>query len=379
MSKIQQYLFSSVLRAVLTIIGSLSLLALLAQGLSQTDLIVENRQTAITYLKVVALGAPQIIAILAPLAVFVASLNALNRAHRDSEIVVSHAAGMTRWQILSPVLRLATYVAIIHLAVNLFVQPIAQRELRETIYDARTDLVSSLIRPGAFSYPTDGLTIYAREASGGLLRDLLISDTRTAEGSIDYIARSGRIVQVEGAPAMQLTTGQIQQIDANGQLSILDFDDYVFELTGFLAEESDMAYKPSDRFLYELFYPDLGDYFQHRDRIKFLAEAHLRMSTPLMNYAMAILAVVAVIGGSFSRRGYQRRIVFASIGAVVLMLVSLSIAPTAEDDPSVNIVQYLVPIVPSLVLMFIFLVGNPMNLLKRKPAPVGPLSMGEAS
>ena len=67
----------SVLRAVLTIVGGLALLAILAQGLSQTDLIVDNRQSALTYLRVVALGAPQIIAVLAPIALFVAALNAL--------------------------------------------------------------------------------------------------------------------------------------------------------------------------------------------------------------------------------------------------------------------------------------------------------------
>ncbi len=68
MTKVQSYLFYEVLRAVAIIVGGLALLALLAQGLSRTDLILENRQSALTYFYIVMLGAPQIIALLTPLA-----------------------------------------------------------------------------------------------------------------------------------------------------------------------------------------------------------------------------------------------------------------------------------------------------------------------
>ena len=58
MKRIQSYLFRQVFRSVLIIVGGLTLLAILAQGLSQTDIIVENRQSALTYFTIVALGAP---------------------------------------------------------------------------------------------------------------------------------------------------------------------------------------------------------------------------------------------------------------------------------------------------------------------------------
>ena len=84
MKQVQKYIFFRVMRSVLIIVGGLALLAILAQGLSQTDIIVENRQNAITYFTVVLLGAPQIMALLLPMAVFVAGIWALNRLHRDS-------------------------------------------------------------------------------------------------------------------------------------------------------------------------------------------------------------------------------------------------------------------------------------------------------
>ena len=60
MNHVQKYIFFRVLRSVLIIVGGLALLAILARGLSRTDIIVENRQTALTYFYIAALGAPQI-------------------------------------------------------------------------------------------------------------------------------------------------------------------------------------------------------------------------------------------------------------------------------------------------------------------------------
>ncbi len=370
MNRIQKYIFFSVLKAVVTIVGGLAVLALLAQGLSQTDLIVDNRQSALTYLRVVALGAPQIIAVLGPIALFVGALNALNRIHRDSEIVVAQSAGMTRWQIASPVIRLAVAVAIAHLCVNLFVQPMAQRELRQTISDARADLASSLIRPGAFTYPVEGLTIYVRESSGGVFRNMMIADTRFEENEVIYIAQTGNVIEIEGQPAIRMTSGQIQQVDQQNQLSVLNFDDYVFELTDFLAEDSDLVLKASDRFLHELFFPDLGDYVQNQNQDLYLAEAHLRIASPLLNLAMGMIAVLAVIGGNFSRRGYQKRIAIATGGALVLVILSLSIPPSAESDPALNILQYLIPLGTTGILSYVFLRGGiSLPFAKRKTKP----------
>ena len=118
MKRIQSYLFKQVFRSVVVIVGGLTLLAILAQGLSQTDLIVENRQSALIFFYVVALGAPQVIALLTPLAIFVATVWSLNKLHRDNEIVVAGAAGMTRWQISSPIIRLAVLAGLAHLAVT---------------------------------------------------------------------------------------------------------------------------------------------------------------------------------------------------------------------------------------------------------------------
>jgi lipopolysaccharide export system permease protein len=351
MNRIQRYLFATMARTVLMIVGGLALLAVLSQGLSQTDLIVENRQAAFTYLQVVMLGAPQIMALLLPIGVFIATIWSLNKLHRDSELVVAEAAGMTRWQVASPILRLAVLAALAQMCVNLWVQPTAQRQLKETLAVARADIATSLVRPGAFTSASDQLTLFTREASGGVLRGIYISDSRDAQAPTDYLARTGTMVQIDGAPAIVMTDGQIQQVDANGSLSTLDFDQYAFDLTPFLAEQGETLFEASDRYLFELFFPDLTRFDQRQDADKYVAEGHGRLSSPLVVIVMAMIGISAVLGGDFSRRGYGRRIGIATVGAIVMLSLHLSVQANSASDPALNVVQYLLPVLVFCVLI----------------------------
>ncbi|WP_084396777.1 LptF/LptG family permease [Henriciella aquimarina] len=352
MNRIQSYLFRQVFRSVIVIVGGLTLLAILAQGLSQTDLIVENRQSALVFFYVVALGAPQVIALLTPLAIFVATVWSMNKLHRENEIVVAGASGMTRWDIASPIIRLAVLAAIAHLAVNLWVQPTAQRTLRETVREARADLATSLVRPGQFTQAGENLTVYARESRGGDLIGVMISDNR-AEAR-DYIAQRGRFVEVDGVPSIVMWEGQIHQIDSNGALSILDFDQSTFDLSPFIEDTDAVVLKASDRYLHELVWIDTTNYQELQDRKKFLAEAHTRLTTPLVSIAMALIAIMAVLGGDFNRRGYSRRIAYATGGALGLIMVQLTVQSISADTVAANAGQWLVPIGTILIISTIF-------------------------
>ena len=344
MNRVQQYIFDRVLRSVLVIIGGLALLAILAQGLSRTDIIVENRQSALVFFKIVALGAPQIMALLTPMAIFVAGVWSLNRLHRDSEIVVAEAAGMTRWQIASPTLRLAMLAATVHLGVNLWAQPLAQREMRATLSQARADIASSLIRPGQFTTPDENLTVFAREQRGTDLIGVQIAERPSQPDGRDYIAERGRFIEIEGEPAIIMFNGEIHQLDENGALNILQFTESTFDLTPFTREETRLVLKASDRFLHELLFIDRSNYQELRDQDDYVSEANARLTTPLISIAMAMLAILAVIGGNFSRRGYGRRIFLASASAIILIIIQLSVQSASASDRALNPVQWLVPL-----------------------------------
>ncbi|HVY89607.1 MAG TPA: LptF/LptG family permease [Hyphomonadaceae bacterium] len=363
MSGFQRYLFRNVLRTLIAIVGGLALIALLTQGLDQLKVIVENRQSMTVYLWVSLLATPAIISLLMPIAMFIAAAAALNVAHRENEIVVAQASGMSNWQVASPVLRLATLAAILHLGLNLWIQPAASRELRETVNQASTDLVATLVRAGTFTSHGDGLTTFARKVDGTNMTDLLVSDTRDPKQPVTLIAKSAYLTESEGKPVLILKDGQRQTVRENGAVEFYSFGQSPFELGAFVNDQKAIVLEESDRFLPELFYPDLTNYYDHRNVNLLAAEGHARIAAPLLNLAMAMLAIFAVLGGDFSRRGYAMRIAVASAAAVMLRLAAFGANAAGRDNPPMNILQYLLPIFVIVLISFFYFA---VPILKRR-------------
>lgn len=371
MSGFQRYLFRNVLRTLLAIVGGLALIAVLTQGLAQDrlDLIVENRQSVLVYLWVTLLATPQIISLLMPIALFIATAAALNVAHRENEIVVAQASGMSNWQVASPVLRLATLAAIIHLGLNLWIQPAASRELRETVAEASTDLASSLVREGMFMSHGDGLTTFAGRVNGSEITFLVANDSRNPAEEATYIAKTAFISEVEGKPALILRNGQRQTVRNNGALESFNFVQSPLELNAFVNDQKAVVLEESDRFLPELFFPDMNNYYDVKNAKMLASEGHARMAAPLLNVAMAMLAIYAVLGGDFNRRGYARRIAMASAGALLLRLMAFQTTASAADDTELNVLQYALPMfVIGLVGFFYFVVP----ILQRRKLAAAP-------
>lgn len=344
MLQFQRYVFADAARALLIIMATLSVLALLAQGLNWVEILQDNRQGLLIYMKIVGLGAPKVLSLLIPLGVFIAVLWTLNRVQNDAEITVVQATGMSNWQVASPMLRLACIVAIGHLVLGLWIQPTTQRDLREALLDARSDLASALIRPGQFTSSGSDLTFYARGRLGEQLQGLLISDSSDKNEVVDYLAETGRIGAVEGRPVLIMRNGQIHRPEPDGDLSILLFEQYLFDLAPFVREDTDAVYEASDRYLHQLVRIDETNYVDVKSQDEFRAEFHHRLTAPLMNLVMALLAVSAILGGEYRAAGRFRRIGQATLGALGLTILHLVLRAEAENVPAFNVLLWLVPI-----------------------------------
>jgi lipopolysaccharide export system permease protein len=344
MNTISAYVFRQALGPLLAILGALAAIAILTQGLNQLDIIITNRSAGFAFAWVTLLALPQLISLILPMAVFIAVVYALNRMQSESEVAVLYGAGVSRQRIARPIMQLATLAALLHLAINVVIQPAAFEERREVFYALRTDIASSLIEEGSFTFPTEDLTLYARErGGGGELRDMLINDARP-ELPITYTARAGAIVTIDGRPAIVLRDGQVQRQTEDGTVDVLDFDRYVLQLGEDFQEPEIFFLKASDRTLYQLFFPDMTSHYDQRNVEQFLAEAHARLSAPLLNLALAMVAIAGVLVGEFSRRGYGRRIMIAAIVALLVRLIALAVQAAAVESPDLNAVQYGLPI-----------------------------------
>ncbi|MFC4724625.1 LptF/LptG family permease [Glycocaulis abyssi] len=344
MKLFQRYAFRQAMLPFLIALAALTGLAILTQSLSNLNLVADRGETLLVFLWVTILAVPQIVALLMPIAVFIACAGALNRMMSESELTVAAAAGLSRRERLSPFLRVAVYAMLINLGVNLFVQPAAYREMRQAIYDVRTDIAASVMRPGEFVSMGVDVTFYARTlGDGGMMSEVFIEDGRGAS-STAYSARQGQIVRAERGPVMLLSNGVVSQIDESGTLSSLTFDSYEFDLTAFIDPTDAFFFKESDRYLPELFNPSPGEAARARGRANLLAEGHYRLSAPLYNLAFAMIALAAFLSGPPRRTGYARAIALAGACALIVRLTGFAVQAGAESSPELNWMQYAIPL-----------------------------------
>ena len=345
MRLIDRYLLRQLLTPTLLAVAALTAVALLSTSLSQLEIIVSQRQSALVFLQVTLLAMPQLINMVMPIALFVAALMTLNRLQVDQELVVCFAGGMSRWRVISPALRLASVMTVLALVLNLWVQPASLRAMRQVLFEVRTDLASTLVRQGEFTAPAPGLTVYAQSIdNGGLIHNLFIHQARADGAATTYTADEGRIIKRAGKPVLEMHKGSTQEFSERGVLNYLTFDDYPFELSQLSSTSELVHYKPSDRYLHELFFPDLTQDWEKRNYEKLMAEGHARLSTPLYNLTFMCFALWAIVGGGFSRMGYSRRMAAIGAAAAVLRIIGFAVEAASENNLWLNLMQYLIPV-----------------------------------
>jgi len=378
MSRLQTYFWKQAFWPLVITLFGLAVLALLTQSLSTLDLIVENRQSALTFFYITILALPQLIGIIMPLAVFIAVIYAVNRLNVDSEMAVAKANGTSPWQISTPFVRLAFWAVIAHLLINLVIQPLSFRTMRGELLKVRTDLASQMVRPGEFVTPTNGLTVYAREIlPNGKMSDVIIRDSRNDPIST-YTAKYGTLSRAQTAPRLTLEDGLIQQVDQDGSFSPISFFQYQIDLSDIDTMDKNLRLKSSDRFLHELFFPNAVDKANPAVYPGLIAEGHARIAAPLYNIALTLLALAFLVRGQFQRMGYGRRIAVCALIGFGLRLTGFAMISASESNMALNPLQYAIPIIVSIFCMWYLFsksrAGNPLRMLKRTRASAGTLS-----
>ncbi len=142
-------------------------------------------------------------------------------------------------------------------------------------------------------------------------------------------------------------------------------------------EEPELFFlKPSDRTLFDLVFPDRTSNNDQQNIPEFLAEAHGRLAAPLLNIALALVALVGVLVGEFSRRGYGRRIMWAAIIALMIRLAALVTQAAAADQPELNPLQYALPL--AVIVIASWMLGGKSTRKKRQEMGPSVLARAEA-
>jgi lipopolysaccharide export system permease protein len=346
MTQFAGYIFRQTLWPTLFFLVLLAGVVWLSQGLKMLDVILNRGQTAGTFLELTVYVLPSLLTLVLPISLFCAVLYTLNRLYTDSEIVVMWSAGLGRWSIAAPIVVLALATTAVGYFLSLYLMPVGYRAMKDKIYEIRADIATGLFQEGSFTYPISGVTVFVREITrDGELKGIFVNDTR--EGSAGtHVAESGRLVRTPRGPMLIMKNGTSVRpmIEQGAGPLFVQFEEYQYLPEEFAQVQSAGTREYTERYLPELLAPDPKIPWELRNRGRLISEGHMRLSTPLFNLALPMIAIVSLLCGSFSRRGFGRRIVTAVVIALVARIAAVAAHSLVQDNLSLTFLHYLIPL-----------------------------------
>lgn len=346
MKILERYIIRRTAFVFIMTLGAMTGVVWATQALRQLDLVTSKGQTVVQFIGITLLAMPFLLVIVAPFALMIALILVLNALSGDSELIVINATGGSRFLVLKPVMLFSGLVFLMAASMSLHLAPLGLAQLRDELTRVRADLVANIVKPGRFISVEDGLTFHIRNRSGnGTLEGLLLHDTRDEATAFTYQAENGQIIEAANRTLLVMQNGTIQRKPkSQGDISIVRFQSYAFDLSSLIPEAGEPVYKASERSTFDLLAPSADDAYanQHPDRLR--TELHERFSQPLYCLSFA-LVVFAFLGRVRTTRQSAGLITLGAIACCIgLRTAGFGASAIAGTNPLLLSLLYVIPL-----------------------------------
>ncbi len=342
MGSIDRYIFRTTLGAFLIILVSLTAVIWVTHALRDIDLMTNQGQTILVFVGITGLVIPQLVLIIAPIALVIAVAHVLNKLATDSEIIVMNAAGMSPWFLFRPFFTVSVVVSLLIAALTAYISPRCLRELRSWATEVRADLVTNIVQPGRFTTIEHGLTFHIRERRpNGQLLGIFVDDRRDPSEHATFLAEQGEIVKNPNGTFLVLENGSVQRSEM-GQRdpTIVVFDRYAFDLSRLSEGVQTLNLSVHERYFWQLFNPDPNDPEYKKEPGQFRAELHDRIMAPLYPLAFMVIAYAYLGAPRTTRQSRSLSIVSTIAGVAALRLIGFASMVFAIYSPFAVSFQY---------------------------------------
>lgn len=365
MRQIERYIFRIALGSSLACLLGLTGTIWVTQALRELDLVTAKGQTLLVFLFVTALSLPTLVVVIAPVALFIGAVYALNKLNGDSELIVMSAAGVAPRALLRPFVTLALMVSGLVFILVVVVMPASFQELRDVITRVRGDFIANVVKEGQFTQLDSGITFHFRERGpGGTLKGLFIQDRREAGKTKVYLADRGNAVDIEGQSYLILESGSVHQQQKDSRdSSILTFERYTIDLAAFAPPDADTVYKPRERSTTQLLFPDRSEGYFQLQKGRFRAELHDRLSACLYPLALAFIAFAALGDPRTTRQGRGVAVAGAIVAVVSLRIAGFAAVSAAARTSTAVAAVYGAPLLAIALSSLLIFFGTPVRAL----------------
>ena len=326
-TRIDRYVFRQLLVALVATAGGLAALIWLTQSLHFVELVVDRGLSLRVFLELTGLLIPGFVAVILPITTFVVVQFVYQRLMTDRELTVMRAAGLSPVALSRPALGCGVLVMCCCFVLDIWVVPSSYHEFRTFQFEIRNRMAAFLLQEGVFTPISNQMTVYVRSRTrDGILHGILVEDDRQTNSRATILAERGRIVDgANGEPDVALENGSREEIDRQtGRLNVLTFDQNTISLASSSKGDNEEFRDATEMSIPELLHPDPRVTLA-RDRGKFLVEANRRLTAPFTAMSFALVALVSVLSGAFSRHGNIVRPTVAIAIVVALLAAGLVI------------------------------------------------------
>ncbi|MCB8819829.1 LPS export ABC transporter permease LptF [Microvirga rosea] len=369
MTLLERYILKITFSAFAACLIALTGVIWITQALRELDLLTGKGQTLFIFFTVTGLSLPALINVISPVALFLATLYALNKLNGDSELIVMSAAGMPPRRLLRPFFVLATFVCFIVGIITIYIMPASFQELRNLVTKIRADFVATMAKEGQFITLDNGITFHYRERSGDALLGIFMQDQRVKDKAVVYLAERGQTIESNGQAYLVLEKGSVQRKEPNSRdSSIVAFERYAVDLAAFNEENGDIVYKPRERSTTQLLFPDKKEFLYQYQEGRFRAELHDRLSAWLYPLAMMTIAFAALGEARTTRQGRGLAMASAVLAVVALRIAGFAASSAVVRTPTAVIGVYGAPLLAIAFSLLIILQGSALHAVRSRGA-----------
>ncbi len=347
-----------ILRRMLTFTLGASLVSLAivwtVQALARINVVTDTGQSIFTFLKLASFLLPTVVPIILPFAVLIGITQTLTTMNTDSEMAVIAASGATRTVIYRPGLILGLGAALVILAVSHFVEPYSRQFVRGMIAESNSDLLSLAIKEGSFKRIENNVYVQiSGKRSDGKIEGIFVSDSRDPEVDLIYYAKEALISKHGDESFLLMYDGEIhRQETKDGNLSIIRFTSYAFDLSALLPVAAGARIYPKDRTTAYLLNPPANDGLFRSLPQMYRGELHKRATQWTYPIVFALMAL-ALAGTARSHRGSGLNVTFAAVSvALAIRWLGLYFEDMAEKHQAGSYGLYLVPLICCAALIW---------------------------
>lgn len=367
MTLLERYILKITFSAFAACLVALTGVIWITQALRELDLLTGKGQTLLIFLTVTGLSLPALISVIAPVALFLATIYTLNKLNGDSELIVMSAGGMPPGRLLRPFLALAAFVCLAVGIISIHIMPASFQEMRQLFTKIRADFVGTMAKEGQFISLDNGITFHYRERQGDSLLGIFMEDLREKNKAIVYLAERGQTAEQNGTSYLVLQKGSVQRKEPNSRdSSIVAFERYAVDLSAFNKEGGEVVYKPRERSTLQLLFPDMSEPIYQEQSGRFRAELHERLSSWLYPLAMMMIAFAALGEPRTTRQGRGVAIASAVVAIVLMRILGFAASSGVARSPAAVIAIYAVPLASILISLLLILQGPAMRSAQAK-------------